>query len=474
MTRRFGLSLFTALILAAGASPAQAWDMKLSSTTYARGYVRPGSPDLSQHLAFYELVNLRARDLGLRGLSLTTSAWGNVQALDLIDDRATGDVDILALEYSAPADSILAGLMVTAGRQLVALGPSILEQLDGGTIAYRSAIGLDVALFGGAVTGVRFTRQPWPQLDDDDAYGYNWVLGGRLGYRFRDIVAIGASYRHKRFGDEVAFNEVGWDLLVMPLDSLELLSNGAVELTSGRLKEARAGLRFTILDDLEAGAGYRFVTPDLYIPRSSIFAVFSDQENQQAYVETFWSPLRWLDLAAEVDLRIYGETCTNGTIGGEACDDNELEVSAELTGTLRLGPRRQRKLAVEVERVGAPDGGYTRVRAGASSPLFWRLSAMADLDVYMLDAHDHGGASGQAHEDTSYGIYGRAYLSMAILDGLSIMAGGGGMTSPQFTRAGSFMVRLRWDWEMGSASDSSAAASWGRPNSAAPSTGGVL
>jgi len=454
-----------ALAALATTTPANAWDLKLSSSTFARGYVRPGHPALTQHLAFYELVNLRARNLGTEGLTLTTSFWGNVQALDLVDDRATGDLDILNLEYRAPADSALAGLRATLGRQLVALGPSILEQLDGGTVAYRSSFGLDVAAFGGAVTGVRFVNQPWTINDDGTASGLGWVVGGRLGYRLRDLLRVGASYRHKRYEGQVAFNEVGWDLLVAPLDSLELLSSGAVELTSQRLKEARAGLRYRFLDELEAGAGYRFVSPDLYIPRSSIFAVFSDQEHQQAYLEGFWAPLRWLDLAAEVDLRLYGETCTRGAISGEACDDLELEVSGELTGTFRLGPRRQRKFVLEVERVGAPDGGYTRVRAGASSPLFWRLSAVADLDLYVLDAHDDG----SGHEHTSLGVYGRAYLSVSVLQGLSIMAGGGGMSSPQFTRAGSFMVRLRWDWETGGGGASSAT-----PPPTALATGGVL
>ena len=102
------------------------------------------------------------------------------------------------------------------------------------------------------------------------------------------------------------------------------------------------------------------------------------------------------------------------------------------------------------------------------------LSAVAELDLYVLDAHDHGGASGNEHEDTSLGVYGRAYLSLAILDGLSVMAGGGGLTSPQFTRAGSFMVRLKWDWRTGSAATPAAAARGSSPGLAALPHGGVL
>lgn len=432
-----------ALLLVAQAPQARAADLRLDSATYLRGHVRPGAPQLTTHLPLYQLISLRAADLGLAGLSLEADLWGTVEALDVIDTRASGDVSVLLLRYQAPARSKLRGLRVSVGRQLVALGSSILEQLDGGAVDYRLPLGIELAAFGGLVTGARFSRQAWYVGQDSDRFGLSWVVGGRLGFRFGDRVAAGVSYRHKRHGGRLAFSELGWDAVVTPLGWLELLCAGALELTAGGIREAQLGLRVIPTLALELGAGYRLVRPDLGIPRTSIFAVFAQQAHQQAYAEAFWAPARWLDLSTEATVRIHGQSCLRGQLSGAAsCDAAALSWGAVGRATLRLGPDRRHRLVLEGERVGAPEGGFTRARAAATAPLFWRLRASASVDLYLLD--DAPAQAAVKPDATSWGVAGGALVGLALREDLQLSASGRVMTSPLMAHAGSVMLRLRW------------------------------
>ena len=417
---------------------ARAWDFRLSSSTHLSGRVLPGPSDPSTHLPLTEFIRLRASDLGLEGLSVQTSVWGQVDFLDNFDDRVTGDVTTLLLEYAAPEESTLAGLQIRLGRQFVSAGPSVLEQLDGARVSYLLPMGLQLAAFGGVPTGIRFVRQPWIMGVHGDQYGDNWVVGGRLGYRLGDKLGVGASYRHKRHRGLVAHHEVGWDLTAAPLSWLELLCDGAVELTVERLKQLRAAVLLHPTRDLDLEAGYRLVSPDLYVPRSSIFAVFSDGVHQRAYVEGYWSRWRWLELSLEVGLRVYEEACSE--VGGKTtCDEAAVVPGAALRAVLRMGPERLHRVVAEAQRVGTSDGGLTRFRVGSRMPLFSRLSLAVDLDVYLLDE-----IRGEDNGNTSWSFAGSGYLSYELPRNFSIMAGGGGMVTPVFSNAASFLVRLNW------------------------------
>ena len=428
-------------LLSLCSAEANAWDYQLSSSTHFRGYARPGAAGSSSHMPFYEFVRLRAQDLGLDGLSVQASVWGQLELMDVIDDRATGDVGTLMLQYRAPYESALSGLRVKLGRQYVSAGPSIMEQLDGGMVAYDLPFGLQVAAFGGVPTGIRFTRQPWIMGQGEDDYGYNWVVGGRVGYRFRELAAVGLAYRYKSYRGLVGHNELGWDLTAAPLSWLEVIADGVFELTAERLREVRAGVLLHPMRQLDLELGYRFVSPDLYVPRSSIFAVFSDDVHQQAYVEAHWSRWRWLAVTAEVGARIYDESCSV-TAGKEQCDEASVAINGSLRAMLKMGPDGLHRVVLEVERLGAPDGGITRFRLGGRAPVIAGLSMVVEADAYLLDdEHDH---SADGAHGASYSFAGSGYLSYDLPFNLSVLAGGQGMITPIFSRAGSFMVRLNW------------------------------
>ncbi len=437
------LAALVVLVGAALAPPAAAQSFRLSSSTHVHGLVRPGAAGASNQLPFFELITLSTRDLGLQGLSLNASLWGMVEALDVApsEDRVSGDVSTLQLTYRAPAKSMLDGLTVRGGRQFISAGPTILEQIDGGLVSYRAAFGLDLTLFGGAPTGLRFIRQEWPLGDDDSRYTDNWVVGGRLGYRLMDLLVLGASYRQQRYYNEVANDEVGWDLVMTPLDALEVVHHGAVELTSQRIKEVNTALLLHLSRKLSTRAGFRFISPDLFIPRTSIFAVFADETHSEGYLGADWRLRRWIGLEAELGVSIYGESCVDEALGG--CTAAEAALNADLRANLRLGPARRYRVTVEAERTGTIDGGLTRLRIAGSAPLLARMTAIADLDFFVLDAPgEESGATLAARSRVSFA--GSAYLSYVFRDDLQLLAGGRAMVTPLFSRAGAFMVRLNW------------------------------
>lgn len=439
-----------ATLVALGSRPvwADPIDYTARSTTFARGFAMPGATDVTNHLGFLELVTLDTRDLGVEGLSMHASLWGQVAALDLLppNGRTTGDVNVLYAGYRAPYKSKLRGLELRVGRQLVAAGPSIYEQLDGGYASYRTPWGVDVTVFGGTPTGVRFFNQPWVINDDDATYGYNWVVGGRVGYRFRNWINVGTSYRHKRYHGRQAFDEIGFDFTSTPHRRVTLLGDGVVGLITKRMKEGRAAVRVTFLPELSAGAGYRYVSPDLFIPRSSIFAVFSQETYQEGFLELYWRPWRWASFTAEAAPMIYADGCTDGPLAGgqQTCDDGAVKVRAELRSNLRLGRERRHRLAVVLQRMGAPDGGYFRGRIGATSPLWRALSGTLEANVYLLDGRDNSQTYAPARDRVRVSLVTSGYLRYQVLSNLSVLAGGRFLVNQLLEKAGAFTVRLTW------------------------------
>lgn len=431
-------------------SGSEAWarDLRLVSNTYFRSYTRPGLDEPNDYQSFYEYVGLRSRDMGIEGLSVQASVWGMVDVGDIYVDeaRATGDVNLLLLHYRAPERHALNGLDLKLGRQFVSVGPSLLEQLDGAYVTYRLPKGFTLGAFAGSVAGVRFLRQPWPTADGGLEYGGNWTAGGRLGYELHDRLWLGAGYRLKQYDGETAFNELNWDLVTTPTTWLELLSDGVAELTAQRLKAARAAFRLLLRANLDAGGGYRYVSPDLFIPRTSIFAVFSDETFQEGFVDVDWRSARWLSLRAEAAGMVYGKTCLSGSLGaeGQRCDDSDVHLRGLASANARFGFGGRHRATLELERRGAPDGGYWRARLATSLRALERLSVVVDVDGVLFDRPSEVTYYEPSRDRHRWGLSGSGYLVWRLRHDLDLLAGGQGWTSPIFDAAGAVTVRLNW------------------------------
>ena len=443
------LMLAGMLAVTAAALPVHAQTLRGGSTTYARGFVRPAGADTATYLPFYELFELHANTVGVEGLSLHAQVWGLMDALDLQDQhRVTGDVTTLHLDYRVPREGrmgFLHGLELVAGRQLVALGPAVLEQVDGARAHYVHSTGLEVGAFGGAPTGVRLTLSPWPADDDLYEYGYNWVVGGRLGYVNMGWLSGGVSYVHRRYDGRVADSDLGADLSYSPLRWLDLSGDVTLSLEATRIKKAHAAVALRPWRAWAFNLGYRHSAPDLWVPRTSIFAVFSEETFHEASLDARWRVTRRLTLDAVYGRRLYGgHDDTDGASGA-----NRASLRASYRPAFMEGGR----LVAEAGRLEAPDNAANRARLATSVPLhLWgrTFTLVADLDVMILD---------EPIRDSQISVMGAAYLEAPLLARLRLLVGGSGGVSPLLQRAGSFMARLTWDFEMSKTTAGAAKAS---------------
>jgi len=427
-----------ALLLLLAPTVAGAQNLDGRATTYLRGFATPTSGGAATYLPFYELVELHGRRLGVDGLSLHSSFWGLVDTVDIQDRyRATGDVSALYLNYRAPEEGrlkFLRGLELTAGRQFVALGPTILEQVDGGKLHYLHSSGLEVGFFGGAPTGTRIAFQPWPVDEDRYSYGYSWLLGGRIGYLDLGNLAAGASFVHRSYHGRIADNDLGIDLSYSPLALLDVSGSATMSLEALRPREVKGSIGLRPIRCLTFNLGYRYSSPDLLVPRTSIFAVFSEETFQEAGIDARWQPTRAVSVDAGYGLRLYSaaEDLRTGV---------ETHNRASLRGQLRFGEALAGRVVAEAERVEAPQNAATRVRLATAVPFHLArraISAIVDLDLYVLD---------HTIRDTTLSFTGGGYLEVGLTDGLRLMAGGSASTTTLLQNAGTFLVRLTWDFQ---------------------------
>ena len=433
------------LVLVMASIPAQAQTLRGRSTTYGHGFVQPAGSGTATHLPFYELVELHASTPSVEGLSVHAQVWGMVDALDLQDqNRITGDVTTLYLDYRVPAEgrlSFLHGMKLTAGRQLVALGPAVLEQVDGGKLHYVHSSGVEVGVFGGAPTGIRMIYSPWPTDEDLYEYGYNWLVGGRLGYVNLGWLSGGVSYVHRRYDGGVADSDLGADVSYSPLSWLDLVGHVTLSLEATRIKQGRASVALRPWRRWAFNLGYHHSSPDLWVPRTSIFAVFSEESFHEGSVDARWRVTRRLTLDAVYGRRFFGGQEYQST-GDDLAAARTSANRASLRASYRPGFLEGARVVAEAGRLEAPTNAANRLRLASSVPLYllgrtFRL--VADVDLMVLD---------EPLRDSQISVIGSGYLEAPILRGLRLLAGGSGGVSPLLSTMGSFTVRLTWDFDV--------------------------
>ena len=446
LSARVFASLLLGALLAPTSAAAQGRTVWGRSSTYLGGYVKPADTEEATYLPFMEVVDLHTSRLGVDGLSLHTGFWGLIDIIDRRDRyRATGDLTTLYLDYRVPGQGrlrSLEGLRVTAGRQFVTLGPTVLEQVDGGKLHYIHRSGLEVGLFGGAPTGTHLLFEPWPADQDSYDYNYNWVLGGRLGYVNLGWLSAGTSFVHRRFDGRVADNDLGFDLSASPLSMLDLSGSGTLSLEANRLKELKTGVELQPWRPLSLLLGYRFYSPDLWVPRISIFAVFSEETYQEAHLDARWRATRRLSLDAGYGRRFYGgHDHEEDASAHEGSGESDGANRATLRAVYRLDASGPGRAMAEAERVESPDNAANRVRLALALPLYLlsrTFQIVVDLDLTVLDEELRG---------ARVGFTGGAFIQAPLARQLTLLAGASGGVSPLLKQAGSFIIRLNWDFE---------------------------
>lgn len=440
--------LFVAILCAqASAAPPQSptVDTRFSTTTLFRGESFPGGNPLNNQIQIYQHLSLHTRDTGLAGLSIEASLWGAAELADRYSqaDRVSGDVDLLFLKYKGVRKSATENLELRLGRQLIASSPSTVEHADGLYLGYTLPYGFDVRAYGALVVPRRFQLDNTAFAPDTANYGGDWLVGGRLGYHFEDLVSLGLGYRHQRAHQRVAFDELGWDFSLHLPRSITLLSQGAVDLVGSQLKDLQGGFLWTINRELLIAANYRFTRPDAFIARSSIFAIFTSESQHKASLELSYRFLRRFQVAGQLAGSAFDKSCSYGPIDGARCRTSQLAPEGELSLQIAAGENLQHQLLAKAQRISAAQIGLWRIRLAGRFALPVELTLTADLEALILDQDDAPTVVYEANHQR-WSISGGAALSYQLSHALQLLASGRLYHTPLAPGAGSFLLRLIW------------------------------
>jgi hypothetical protein len=366
LSRQATVASFLILVATLAAAPATGTTLSTSATTLVAGRADPRDGNLHTVVPFLELVTLRAYDFGspaLANAEIVLSGWGALVAGEPRDGKnGLGDLD---LAYGEGA-ILNKHLFVRVGRQFVVPGAASLLQLDGANATLNIASGVGISGFAGAPVTRRFS------YDQGDI-----AAGVRAFYRPRLETEIGLSFVYMYGHETVLRRDVGFDGRAKLLPGLALLSYVRYAVTEKRIVDGNLALHYQILPDLEVAAVVRRSAPDLFLPRYSIFSVFSQETRDEWGGFAYYRPVRWLDLSADF-YQFRNEVGTGYNTSGRITGD------LGRPGWHRFGVEG-RKLMVPADGFQVSDGGYLMARAFGVERLTTTLSAIIDVSYYHFD-----------------------------------------------------------------------------------------
>jgi hypothetical protein len=373
--------ILAALALVAGAT-ARAETVDATSTTFllagqqARGGSSGTEPELADITTAYEWITISARELKTPfadNLEIVVSTWGSYDISDLRWDNgtsseATGDV----LTAYVRAELLDRRLSLRAGRTHVGVGSARMIQLDGGEAMLRVG-GVGVQAYAGSPVSQRFqTRdglRSWNPLGGDLAYG------GRLSYTLSIPgvsgrgLDLGVSGQRVTDDGDAVREDVGLDFRVQPVRAVNLTGYGVYSVWAERFAEATVMVSGPVAPRLHVSADWRFTAPDLFLPRTSILAVFSAERRNDFGGGVSYELTRAVSIGADYHLLI------------EPGDDGDF-YGNELVGRLHWS-RGQTSAGGEAFWLDAFENGYVGARLFGRQD-FGRLFAAADLLGHFL------------------------------------------------------------------------------------------
>jgi hypothetical protein len=348
-------------IAIAFASPAHAQTVDASSTTLLAGRADPRDGKIYTSVPLYQIVSLQLSDVKMKvvdDLHAVVTGWGRLELGGIAS--FDGDLDLAFVEGKLFSRRLL----LRAGRQLVSGGAARLVPLDGGSFALRIWRGLSLSAFGGVPVTPRFA------LPRGEA-----MAGGRLAFRVSFNTEVGVSFLHVHDQGRSARQEFALDGRYQPHRTVWLTGYASFSTLEARLVEADLAANWQPLHWIQAHVDYRRTAPDLWIPRSSIFSVFTMMSRDEAGASIFLRPVPRLRLEADYHL-IHDEAGIGHRGGGR------VRVS--------LGTAFQSWVGGEASFIKLSEQGYVRVRLTAAHHFLPTLLGTLDGDVYRLDRDVNG------------------------------------------------------------------------------------
>jgi hypothetical protein len=401
------LALTLALMLAAARSEAAVVDATVTTLLGGRSDPRDGA--LYTVVPLYEGLHLSVHELSLRHVDevrIEMNGWiGGWLGQPAEGQRFTGDLDVLTIEARLARRHVL----VRLGRQLVVGGVARFSHLDGASVTLEGR-GLGLTMFGGVPVIPRF------DVKAGDATG-----GARLFYRFSYESQLAVSFIHIEDTGRTGRQDLGLDFRTRPIRALTLTGLGVFSLVERDFAELDLAATLEPHRAVTLRVDFRRQRPDLFIPRSSIFSVFSNSNRQEAGGFVDYRPHERADLSADYHV---------------IADETGVGHRAGLKGQLRLGPHGELRVGTEVRVLRLPDKGYEEARAFVAFRILPTLLATIDGDLYFFSAPVNG-------RDHSY--TGAASVAWDFRPGWRLVASGAGSSTPFVNGGWDAMVRLAYN-----------------------------
>src|SRR5450432_2405404 len=360
---------------------ARAETVDATSTTLLIGRQDPRDGVVHTSVPVYELIALRATDFHLRGvedMAVVMSGWGAVALADPIEGKhGLGDLDIAFAEGKL----LRRRIAIRLGRQLLIAGAGRNLAFDGLGVTFTTVRWVGVSAQAGVPVTPRFA------VDRGDA-----LIAGRAFVRpaFGDSSfgsEAGVAFLQVLDHGDIARQDLAVDARVTPVASplravaLTLSGFALFSLPEERLAEGDVTATGQLGRLLEVSGDYRRTAPDLFLPRNSIFSVFSQETRDEAG--------GWIYARLVPRLRLQGGYHVIVDAGGTGHDGR-----AKLTGT--FGPDGRNSVGVEsrlllLSRSGTTLArGYTLARAFALVRVAPGLVTTLDASTFFYDGDVNG------------------------------------------------------------------------------------
>ena len=235
----------------------------------------------------YEQLSVLASDLKvpyLDDVQVVMRAWGEA-TLQEGPIPVDGDLDAAYIQGKFDKRHFEFRL----GRQLMIGGAARVTQMDGLSLTGLAPYGFGLNVYGGAPVTQRF----------DDIHRGDAMVGARAFWRYSMATELGLSIIDVLDNGLAARRDAALDGRVAVARTLVLDAYALYSLIELRFAEAQLAATWTPLRELELSADAHHTAPDLFLPRTSIFAVFSNDTHDELGGTALIRPLRWLRIAGD-------------------------------------------------------------------------------------------------------------------------------------------------------------------------------
>lgn len=408
VSRRLALGL-AALVLLAFGGTARAGVVEGSLSVTLSGRADPRDGNVYSVVPVYAGLHLSVRELSLPhvdDLRLEVNGWlGGLFGEPVGGQRWNGDIDAFFIEARFARRHI----HVRLGRQVVVGGVARFTHLDGASVTVEHH-GFGLTAFGGVPVIPRFA------VTTGEAAG-----GARLFYRFDYESQLGVSFIHVQDQGRTGRQDLGIDFRTRPLKMLTLTGLMVLSLVERDLAEVDVAATIQAHRTFDVRLDFRDQRPDLFIPRASIFSVFSNSNRKEAGGDLIYRPVPRVELTGDYHA-IFDETGTGHRAG--------------LKGQLRLGPSGELTIGTALRLLRLPQKGYEQARLFVAFRMLPTLIATLDADLYYFTTPVNG---------RDWSFTGAASVGWDFHPRWRVVLSGAGSTTPFVEGGFDFMAKLAYN-----------------------------